>query len=138
MLDRLQTENILSFEPKLEAVQDFAEHRDKYMQGTVWSRECGTWYRRNGKVVATWTGSSLHYLEAIYEPRFDDWNFKYAGNRFAYLGNGFSQTEVDPASDWAYYIRNGDDSPYLSRSKRRIARTHTNSEKVTQTAVKVL
>lgn len=137
-MDRLQTENILSFEPKLEAVQDFAEHRDKYMQGTVWSRDCGSWYRKNGKVVSTWTGSTLHYLEAISQPRFEDWDFNYAGNRFAHFGNGFSQTEVDPASDWAYYIRNSDDSPYLSRRKRRIAMTHTNSEKITQTTVKVL
>ncbi|KJA23569.1 hypothetical protein HYPSUDRAFT_54285 [Hypholoma sublateritium FD-334 SS-4] len=139
MIDRLQTENIRSFEPKLEAVRDFSEHRDRYMTGTVWDIDCGSWYRRNGKVVATWTGSTLHYLEAIEQPRFDDWDFKYAGNRFAYFGNGFSQTELDPEADWAFYLRNKDDSPYMSRNKRRIATTHTNSStQITQTTVKVL
>ena len=138
MIDRLQTENIRSFEPKLEAVCDFSEHRDKYMKGTVWNTDCGSWYRRNGKVVATWTGSTLHYLEAIAQPRFDDWDFKYAGNRFAYFGNGFSQTELDPEADWAFYLRNKDDSPYMSRNKRRIAVTHTNSAQVEQTTAKVL
>lgn len=139
MIDRLQTENIRSFEPKLDAVRDFSEHRDKYMKGTVWDTDCGSWYRRNGKVVATWTGSTLHYLEAIEQPRFDDWDFKYAGNRFAYFGNGFSQTELDPEADWAFYLSNKDDSPYMSRSKRRIAFTHnTNSTQIEQTTVKVL
>ena len=26
----------------------------------------------------------------------DDWEVKYNGNRFAWLGNGYSQTELDP------------------------------------------
>jgi len=138
LIDRWQTENIHSFMPKLEAVQDFSEHRDKFMKGTVWDQDCGSWYKKNGKVIVTWTGSTIHYLEAMAQPRFDDWDFKYIGNRFAYLGNGFSQTEVDPAADWAYYIRNTDDSPYISRSKRRIAITHTDSEQINQTTVKVL
>jgi hypothetical protein len=36
-----------------------------------------------------------------------------------YLGNGYSQTELDQTADWAYYIREQDDGEWLSRSKRR-------------------
>ena len=122
MMDRWQTENIHSFSPKQEAVQDFIEHKDAFMQNTVWEHECRSWYKSNsisGKVTALWPGSTLHYLEMIAEPRYEDWSFKYSGNRFAYLGNGYSQTETDSTADWSYYIRNEDDSPYLSRGKQR-------------------
>ncbi|KAH9479351.1 Putative sterigmatocystin biosynthesis monooxygenase stcW [Psilocybe cubensis] len=122
LMDRWQTENIHSFSPKLEAVEDFIEHKDNFMKDTVWQQECRSWYKANsvtGKVTALWPGSTMHYLEAIAEPRYDDWDVKYNGNRFAFLGNGYSRTEVDTTADWAYYIRNHDDSPHLSRSKRR-------------------
>ncbi|KAF8902331.1 hypothetical protein CPB84DRAFT_1775851 [Gymnopilus junonius] len=121
MMDRWQTENIHSFSPKKEAVEDFIEWKDKFMKGTVWQEECRSWYKRNsvsGKITALWPGSTMHYLEAIAEPRYNDWDIKYDGNRFAFLGNGYSRTEKDLTADWAYYIRNEDDGPYLSRGKR--------------------
>ncbi len=52
------------------------------------------------------------------EPRYEDWDFKIIGNRFAFLGNGMSQVESDSMADWAYYVRNEDDGPFLSRLKR--------------------
>jgi len=55
----------------------------------------------------------MRYLRA------DDWDVEYKGNRFGWLGNGFSQTETDATCDWAYYIKDVDDSPYLSKSKQR-------------------
>ena len=122
MVNRWQTENIHSFSPKQEAVQDFIEHKDTFMKNTVWQQECRSWYKSNsisGKVTALWPGSTLHYLEMIAELRYEDWSFKYSGNRFAYLGNGFSQTETDSTADWSYYLRNEDDSSYLSRGKQR-------------------
>ncbi|KAF8967753.1 hypothetical protein BDZ97DRAFT_1755839 [Flammula alnicola] len=122
MMDRWQTENIHSFSPKMEAIEEFIAFKDDFMKSTVWEQECRSWYKNNrafGKVTALWPGSTLHYLEAIAEPRYDDWDFKYAGNRFAFLGNGYSQAESDRTADWAYYIRNEDDGPYLSRGRRR-------------------
>ncbi|RDB23708.1 putative sterigmatocystin biosynthesis monooxygenase stcW [Hypsizygus marmoreus] len=120
-VNRWQTENIHSFSPKAEAVEDFITYKDQFMKHTVWEHDCRSWYKNNsssGKVNALWPGSTLHYMEAIMDVRYEDWEFSYSGNRFAYLGNGFSQTEVDPTADWAYYIRNSDDSPYLSRGKQ--------------------
>jgi len=92
------------------------------MKGTIWQEECSSWYKKNsvsGRITAIWPGSTLHYIEAVEQPRYDDWEIKYNGNRFSYLGNGFSQTEVDMTADWAYYVRNEDDGPYMSRAKRR-------------------
>lgn len=122
LIDRYQTNNIHSFSPKKEAVDDFIEHKDKFMGQTVWQDPCRSWYKANtaeGKITALWPGSTVHYLEALDEVRFDDWNIKYEGNRFAWLGNGYSQTEIDPSADWGYYIREYDDGAPLSRLKRR-------------------
>ncbi|KAF4611042.1 hypothetical protein D9613_007088 [Agrocybe pediades] len=121
-IDRWQTENIHSFVPKKEAVDDFIAHTDNFMKNTVWQDECRSWYKKNSvsdRVTALWPGSTMHYLEALDQPRYDDWEIKYNGNRFSFLGNGFSQVEVDDTADWAYYIRNEDDGPYMSRGKRR-------------------
>ncbi|KAH0845713.1 putative sterigmatocystin biosynthesis monooxygenase stcW [Fonsecaea pedrosoi] len=126
--DRWQTENIHSMSPKNEAVTDFLEHCQEFMQHTVWIEECRSWYKSGsaaGRVSALWPGSTLHYLEALKEPRGDDWEIKYSGNRFSWLGNGFSQTELDEEADLGYYIRSHDDSPYASRRKRREVITHT-------------
>ena len=122
IINRWQTENIHSFSPKIEAVEDFIAHKDRIMKGTVWEQDCRSWYKNHstsGKVTALWPGSTLHYVHTIAEPRYEDWNFTYSGNRFAFLGNGFSQIEYDNTADWAYYIRNHDDSPFISRSKHR-------------------
>ncbi|KAF5316157.1 hypothetical protein D9619_006298 [Psilocybe cf. subviscida] len=121
LMNRWQTENIKSFMPKDAAVDEFIEFKDKFMATTVWNEDCRSWYKNNsisGKVTALWPGSTLHYLEALAEPRYEDWDFTYTGNRFAYLGNGYSQAESDRTADWAYYIRNEDDGPYLSRTKQ--------------------
>lgn len=121
LINRWQTENIHSFSPKMEAVEDFIAFKDEFMKSTVWESGCRSWYKSgsiSGKVTALWPGSTLHYLEAIADPRYEDWDFKYIGNRFAFLGNGRSQVESDSTADWAYYIRNGDDGPHFSRIKQ--------------------
>ncbi len=92
------------------------------MQKSVWSEECRSGYKNHsisGRIPTLWPGSTLHCLEALRELRADDWDIRYNGNRFAWLGNGISQTEFDATSDLAYYIRDHDDSPLASRGRRR-------------------
>src|SRR5271156_5724684 len=63
--DRWQTENIRSFTPKWDAIEDFIEYSDKFMQGTVWTENCSSWYKGNsvtGRVSALWPGSTLSYM----------------------------------------------------------------------------
>ncbi|KAF2093574.1 FAD/NAD(P)-binding domain-containing protein [Rhizodiscina lignyota] len=121
-IDRWQTHNIKSFAPKKAAVRDFIAHKDHFMQQTVWADPCRSWYKAGSsanKITALWPGSTLHYMEALMELRLEDYDIEYEGNRFAWLGNGYSQTELDPTADWAYYIREADDDEPLSRGKRR-------------------
>ena len=119
-IDRYQTESIHSFAPKPTAVADFAAHVKATIQSTVWASGCSAWFSDPSLL---WPGSSLHYMEAVREPRADDWDITYRGNRFSYLGNGFSQTEWDPSSDLAFYIRDeegaGLDGGWDSRRRRR-------------------
>ncbi|KAI8629794.1 hypothetical protein F5Y19DRAFT_431985 [Xylariaceae sp. FL1651] len=121
LIDRYQTTNIKMFSPKEEAVQDFIDYKDYFMKRTVWADPCRSWYklRADGPIIALWPGSTLHYIECMKDLRFDDFDVTYAGNRFAWLGNGYSQTELDETADWAYYIRDHDDGPPLSTAGRR-------------------
>ena len=58
--------------------------------------------------------------------RADDWDIRYRGNRFDWLGNGFSRTETDGESDLGWYVREMDDGPYMSREKKRRLQTRKN------------
>lgn len=122
LIDRYQCSTMSSFSPKPEAVADFVAHKDNFMQNMVWNDPCRSWYKSGsieGKITALWPGSTLHYLEAMKDLHMEDWDVKYAGNRFAWLGNGYSQTELDNTSDWAYYIRKEDDDQPLTTGGRR-------------------
>lgn len=123
LIDRYQTRNIRTFAPTQEAVNDFIVHKDNFMMKTVWADPCRSWYKNglDGPITGVWPGSTLHYIEALLELRIEDWNVTYSGNRFAWLGNGYSQTELDPTADWGYYIREMDnDEPATTGGKRRL------------------
>jgi len=123
LIDRYQTRNIRTFAPTHEAISDFIAHKDNFMTKSVWADPCRSWYknRPDGPITALWPGSTLHYIEALLELRIEDWDVKYSGNRFAWLGNGYSQTELDPTADWGYYIRDkDDDGPATTGGKRRL------------------
>jgi hypothetical protein len=121
MIDRYQTRNIKSFAPTKGAINDFIAHKDKFMTKSVWSDPCRSWYKQgpDGPITALWPGSALHYIEAIREVQIEDWDIKYSGNRFAWMGNGYSQTELDNTADWGYYIRERDDDPPATTGGKR-------------------
>ncbi|KAH5642097.1 hypothetical protein HBI23_197610 [Parastagonospora nodorum] len=119
IMNRWQKEDISSFDPKLEAVNDFMEQKDLFMPTTVWSSDCQSWYKdpRSQKITATWPGSTLHYMETLANVRYEDYDVTFASkNRFAHLGNGISQTELNPHIDEAYYIREFDDGSSVCRN----------------------
>ncbi|KAF9893699.1 hypothetical protein FE257_009867 [Aspergillus nanangensis] len=112
-LNRWQKEDIASFDPKREAVDDFMTQKDLFMDRTVWATSCQSWYKNpaSGKITALWPGSTLHYMETLATPRYEDFDVRYVGggNRFAYLGNGFSQLEMRAGADLTYYLREKED-----------------------------
>jgi len=79
----------------------------------------------DGKVTALWPGSGVHYMQCLSEDRYEDYEWRYNGERFAYWGRGFSWIEKpekdplglqiakstermttlpDPRSDLSFYI----------------------------------
>ncbi|KAF1990549.1 FAD/NAD(P)-binding domain-containing protein [Aulographum hederae CBS 113979] len=123
LIDRYQTHNIRTFAPTKDAISDFVAHKDEFMKRSVWADPCRSWYKAGTQnpdtITALWPGSTLHYMEALAALRMEDYEVKYQGNRFAWLGNGYSQTELDDTADWAYYIREHDDGEPLSLDVRR-------------------
>lgn len=118
---KLQREDYAAAEPKRERVEDFMEYLDAYFEGTVYVDErCTSWYKRDGKVVGLWPGSTLHALETLRAPRWEDWVFeeveaeeegaggkgKRRKNGLRWLGNGWSETQREDGSggDPSWYI----------------------------------
>lgn len=56
----------------------------RYKNGTV-----------DGPVTGPWVGTTWHFNEALQNPRWEDYDFKYRSrNRFAYLGIGRTRGEL--------------------------------------------
>lgn len=101
-------------------MDDFIDFKDQYMKHTVWEQDCRSWYKGNtadGKIVALWPGSTIHYVEAMKNVRYEDFKVRYFGNRFDYLGNGMTKLEMLPDADLAQYVRNNDDDAPIIGSK---------------------
>ncbi|KAI3401753.1 hypothetical protein diail_9417 [Diaporthe ilicicola] len=123
-IDRYQTEPSLNtFHVKADVCADFKAHVADFMNNkAVWTDNCRNSHNNHSigaRVPTTWPGSTLSYLEAMREVRWEDWEMSYSGNRFSFLGNGISQTEWDATADLGYYIKPDDaDGALSSRWKR--------------------
>lgn len=100
-LNKLQTEEYQSFEVREDVNEEYNEHVQQYLDRTVWTKGCRSWYKRgtiDGPVVAIYSGTSFHFMEAIKRPRWEDFNLRRmpeaSANRFAFLGNGFTLRET--------------------------------------------
>ncbi|KAF4987751.1 hypothetical protein FGRMN_10175 [Fusarium graminum] len=121
--------------PISNACAEFKKYIAEVTNKMVWSDNCRHSHNIKpnwGQPSITWPGSTLHYLEAIREPRFEDYDFGYSGNKFSWLGNGLSQTEWDPTADLAYYIRTEDDGRHLSRGARTKVISKSGSQPIRQ------
>ena len=131
-VDRYQTEpGVHSVRLRAAASYDFRAYMARATQRMVWSDSCRNAHNVKpnwGQPSITWPGSTLHYLEALREPRFEDYDFEYSGSRFAWLGDGVSQAEWDATADLAYYVRNSDDGRHLSRGARRREMTKSGTQ----------
>ena len=112
---KISREDIAFLDPKQECIDEFIEHKDAYMQGMVFTDRCRSWYKNgkiDGPVVGPWCGSTLHFLEGIGSPRYEDYDIVYRSrNRFAFLGNGRSEVE-GRNSDMSWYIGKDGKHPF--------------------------
>ncbi|KAL1841206.1 hypothetical protein VTJ49DRAFT_7327 [Mycothermus thermophilus] len=113
---KLQREDYACAEVKRERVKDFMTYVDRYFEKTVYSDECGGWYKStctdsDGKkriiVTGLWPGSTLHAIEAMRAPRWEDWVWESVegeeGNGLRWLGNGMSVTQFGEG-DPSWYV----------------------------------
>ncbi|KAH6650113.1 hypothetical protein F5144DRAFT_597601 [Chaetomium tenue] len=117
-IHKCQTEGIQALAPSQAAVDDYFAHISAFMPRTAWGASGSrSWFRDgrvDGPVTALHPGSRVHFLHMLEGFRGEDWEFVYlgaeaggkggGGNRFAYLGNGFSRRELDPEGDTAWYL----------------------------------
>ncbi|KAL1593313.1 hypothetical protein SLS60_010921 [Paraconiothyrium brasiliense] len=108
MIEKFQTENIKTFEVKAAAVKDLYNHTHEIMKRLVWSSACRSWFKNgktHGPVTAIYPGSRLHFFELLKEVRWEDYELEYrTGNRFQFLGNGYTFTEMSPDGDPVWYF----------------------------------
>ncbi len=113
MINKLQTENIKCFSPKPDAVKDLYNHTHELMKRLVWSSPCRSWFKNgkvHGPVTAIYPGSRLHYFEMLREVRYEDYDITYrSANRFQFMGNGYTECELDPERDAVWYF----DDPFV-------------------------
>ncbi|KAF2154184.1 FAD/NAD(P)-binding domain-containing protein [Myriangium duriaei CBS 260.36] len=105
---KLQKENIKSMAIKPARVRDFTSYCDAYFPTTVFSDQCRSWYRTGDKITGLWPGSTLHCIEALRSPRWEDYEYEYqpgAENQLSFLGNGWSSLQLDKGADMAFYLR---------------------------------
>jgi hypothetical protein len=67
-----------------------------------------SWYKNNridGRVTATFAGSAMLFHDLIEHIRPEDFDIRYRSkNRFRFMGNGFTQYELDDDTDLAWYV----------------------------------
>ncbi|KAJ7221713.1 FAD/NAD-P-binding domain-containing protein [Mycena pura] len=119
IIKKMQIENIQSIKIKDKAADDYNEHRELYVKRTAWVGPCSSWFKpRNGPDVTPmlFPGNRVLFMELLANIRWEDWDYEYgyAGNRFGYLGNGFTRREKD-GRDFYYGLLNGmDEQPDYS------------------------
>ncbi|PWY77689.1 flavin-binding monooxygenase [Aspergillus eucalypticola CBS 122712] len=123
LLRKIRSQGIKAMEPSKQATDDFVEYCDKFYPRTVWTanddstpgqKNCSSWYnggRPGGKVHGQFPGSAaaLNYLRR--DPRWEDWDYSYtnpSGNRFAFLGNGWTTRETLPDADLTPHLKRHD------------------------------
>ena len=107
LLRKLSTGNVRTLQPKKQCVQNFTNYCDAYFARTVFSAECGSWYkssppnataeeRKRGRVTALWPGSSVHAVKALESVRWEDWEMELRdGNEMGWFGDGWAAAERD-------------------------------------------
>ncbi|KIW94128.1 uncharacterized protein Z519_05444 [Cladophialophora bantiana CBS 173.52] len=109
VISHTQRTSIKSLGPSSAAVKELYVHTHEPLKRTAWSSACRSWFKNgklHGPVTAIWPGSRLHYFEMLSELRYEDFDILYLGNgnRFAHLGNGYTEAELDENSNAMWYF----------------------------------
>lgn len=107
-MKKIATEDIKSVEPKQEVVDQFIAYSDEVHKTLTWTGGCRSWYKKgrvDGRVTAAFAGSALVFQKLISEIRGEDFDIEYRSpNRFKFMGNGFTEIELDDSKDLSWYV----------------------------------
>ena len=115
LLRKVHAQGIRTFTPLKAAADDFVAYADAFFSRTVFMDNCSSWAnggRPGGRIHGHWPGSASHLNHVRRIPRWEDWEWTYrnkSGNRFAYLGNGWTRKESVEGSDLTTYLRKPDE-----------------------------
>lgn len=104
ILRKARREGIRTIAPTRKATDDFRAYCESFFPRTVMSENCSSWYNggiAGGRIHGIWPGSGTHANLAKREVRWEDWEYTYKnmqGNRFAWLGNGWSVRDGESAA----------------------------------------
>lgn len=105
---KIATEDIKCVQPKQDISDAFIRYTDQIHKTLVWSGGCTSWYKRNrvdGRVTALFGGSAHLFNRMLGEIRGEDFDITYrTSNPLRFMGNGFTEWEMDPESDLAWYV----------------------------------
>jgi cation diffusion facilitator CzcD-associated flavoprotein CzcO len=112
LVTHMQRTSIRSLCPSRQACEDLSVHTHELLKRTAWSTPCSSWFKSgktHGPVTAIWPGSRLHWFETLAAPRWEDFDVDYVKregtqNRFGYLGNGYTQEELDQEGNSVWYF----------------------------------
>ncbi|OBT75667.1 hypothetical protein VF21_05161 [Pseudogymnoascus sp. 05NY08] len=108
-MKKIATEDIKSVEPKHDVVDQFIAYSDEVHKTLTWTGGCRSWYKKgriDGRVTAAFAGSALVFQKLISEIRGEDFDIEYQSpNRFRFMGNGFTEFELDENNDLSWYIQ---------------------------------
>lgn len=103
---KLQKEDYASMSIKKARITDWSNYCHTYFKKTVYTDQCNSWYKSAGgtgdRVTGLWPGSTLHAMEALRAPRWEDYEWKSVDegqNQMRWLGNGWSLTHIPVTAD---------------------------------------
>nr|BAK01240.1 predicted protein [Hordeum vulgare subsp. vulgare] len=115
IIKKMATEDIKYMVPKASAVDAFVKYGDEIHKRLVWTGSCSSWYkrgRRDGRVTALFGGSAVLFHRLISDIRAEDYEIAYnSANPFRFMGNGFTEWEMQEDSDLSWYVETADPRP---------------------------
>ncbi|KAI1623483.1 hypothetical protein EDD37DRAFT_425844 [Exophiala viscosa] len=122
MIKKIATEDIKYVVPKVSAVDAFVKYGDEIHKTLVWTGSCSSWYKRgrvNGRVTALFAGGAVLFNRLISEIRGEDYDIVYnSGNPFKFMGNGFTEWEMQEGVDLAWYVEAAEPDPITKKTRR--------------------
>ncbi|OAL31040.1 hypothetical protein AYO20_08461 [Fonsecaea nubica] len=107
-LRKMAREDIASVAPHQRVVDELVRYGDEIMKTLTWTGNCRSWYKNNridGRVTATFAGSAMLFHDMVERIRPEDFDIRYRSpNRFRFMGNGFTQYELEDGVDLSWYV----------------------------------